>query len=180
MNKEERTVSSLEGKKILMIVANPNFRDEELFVPKKAFERHGANVKLTGNIAGIAKGMLGGTAEIESTLAGESADPYDAVVFIGGAGSPVFYDNLEAHRLAKEAVSKDKILGAICLAPGTLAKAGVLQGKTVTSFSSARNMLKEGGANFTGSKTEVDGKLITGSGPEAAEEFAQAIIDALK
>lgn len=173
-------MSSLEGKKILMIVANPNFRDEELFVPKKAFESHGANVKLTGNIAGIAKGMLGGTAEIESTLAGESADPYDAVIFIGGAGSPVFYDNLEAHRLAKEAVSKDKILGAICLAPGTLAKAGVLQGKTVTSFSSARNMLKEGGANFTGSKTEVDGKLITGSGPEAAEEFAQAIIDALK
>jgi protease I len=173
-------MSCLEGKKILMIVANSQFRDEELFETQKIFEDHGANVTLAGSSAGTAKGMLGGTAQIQSTIAKETADPYDAVVFIGGAGSTVYYDNLEAHRLAKEADSKGKILGAICLAPGTLAKAGLLQGKRATSFSSAGRLLKESGANYTGRMVEIDGKLITGSGPEAAVEFANAIKDALR
>jgi protease I len=175
-----KTVSCLTGKNILMIVANKDFRDEELFVPKKAFEDHGANVKLAGNTAGGAKGMLGGTANIDSTIANETADPYDAVIFVGGAGSTVFYDNLEAHRIAKEASAKGKVLAAICLAPGTLAKAGLLQGKRVTAFSSASGLLKQGGANYTGKMVEVDGKLITGTGPEAARAFASAVTDALK
>jgi len=173
-------MSCLEGKKILMIVANDKFRDEELFEPKKIFEDHGAKVKLAGNSVGIAHGMRGGTAQVESTLAKETAEPYDAVIFVGGPGSTVYYDNLEAHRIAKEADKNGKVLGAICMAPGTLAKAGLLRGKRATAFMAAGKLLRENGANFTGRLVEVDGKLITGSGPEAAKEFANAVTDALK
>ena len=173
-------MTCLEGKNILMIVANDNFRDEELFEPKKIFEGHGAKVKLAGNSVGLARGTRGGTVQIESTLAKESAEPYDAVVFVGGPGSTTYYDNLEAHRIAKEADTKGKVLGAICVAPGTLAKAGLLRGKRATSFRTTGQLLKENGANFTGRLVEVDGKLITGSGPEAAKEFANAVTDALK
>jgi protease I len=173
-------MTCLEGKNILMIVANDNFRDEELFEPKKIFEGHGAKVKLTGNSVGTAHGMRGGTAQIESTLAKEVAEPYDAVIFIGGKGSTVYYDNLEAHRIAKEAEKRGKVLGAICMAPGTLAKAGLLRGRRATSFMTTGKLLRENGANFTGRLVEVDGNLITGSGPEAAQEFANAVTDMLK
>jgi protease I len=169
----------LNGKKILIIVANQDFRDEELFKPKKIFEDNGATVTLAGISTGTAKGMLGGMVRVDSPIAKITADPFDAVVFVGGAGSTVYYDNLEAHRIAKEASRKGKVLGAICLASGTLAKAGLLQGKRATSFAAASKVLKAEGANFTGRMLEVDGKIITGSGPEAATEFGNAIKDAL-
>jgi protease I len=61
----------------------------------------------------------------------------------------------------------------------TLANAGVLSGRRATVFSSEAGKLKAKGAEYTGAKVERDGKIITGSGPEAAEEFGRAIVKAL-
>lgn len=68
---------------------------------------------------------------------------------------------------------------AICIAPVTLANAGILEGKRTTAFPSVESDLKARGANYTGNPVERDGKIITGSGPEAATEFGKTIVAAL-
>jgi protease I len=76
-------------------------------------------------------------------------------------------------------VKKEKIVGAICIAPVTLANAGILTGKKATVFESETKKLKDKGANCTRKNVERDGKTITANGPKAAKEFGETIAKAL-
>ncbi|PIP23942.1 MAG: hypothetical protein COX90_02420 [Candidatus Nealsonbacteria bacterium CG_4_10_14_0_2_um_filter_38_17] len=72
----------------------------------------------------------------------------------------------------------------ICIAPAILAKAGVLQGKNATVWSSAMDksavkILKDNEAVFEDKPVVAHGKIITASGPAAAEEFGQVIVKVL-
>ena len=51
--------------------------------------------------------------------------------------------------------------------PGDLANAGLLKGRTAV-YPDGAAILKTG-ANYTGGTVEVDGRIITGNGPEAAQ-----------
>ena len=175
----EDIMRELENKRILMIIASKGYRDEELSVPKKMFEDAGATVDIAADKEGRARGMLGSRVESDIVYSNAEIDKYDAVIFVGGVGSQVYWNDLKAHSLAKETIEKNKLLGAICLAPPTLAHAGVLKGKTATSYTSAATALKKAGANYTGQSVEVDGSIVTGDGPTAVVEFAQTIIDQL-
>ncbi|MBU1486563.1 DJ-1/PfpI family protein, partial [bacterium] len=104
---------------------------------------------------------------------------YDAVLFIGGGGSRQYFDDIDAHWIARQAVGEEKILGGICSAVSILANAGVLKGKRATAFSSEGPNLRAKGANYTGAAVEIDGKIITANGPQSATKFGQAILEAL-
>lgn len=167
-------------KKVLMVIALKGFRDEELLEPKKAFEEKGFQVVIASKQKGIAEGMLGAEAEVEKSLDEVKADDFDAVVFVGGQGSQVYYDDLKAHELARQAVRQGRVLASICLATGTLARAGLVSGKKVTGWPDVKGMVEAGNGKYTGKDVEADGKLITGKGPQAARAFAQKIVEALK
>jgi protease I len=167
-------------KKILMIIASHNFRDEELLIPKKLFEEKGYKVVIASSTLSPAKGMLGTVVVPEILINQVKVDDYEAIIFVGGIGSQEYFHNSVAHRIAQEAIKKEKILGAICLAPCILAEAGVLKGKKATVWYSAAQLLEEKGAIYTGKPVEIDGKIVTGSGPQAAQEFALTIIKLLK
>ena len=100
--------------------------------------------------------------------------------FIGGSGAKEYFNNKYAQGIAKQAAEKKKVLGAICIAPTILANAGVLKGVSATSFPSEESQLRSAGAKYTGSDVERDGLIITGSGPQAATQFGQAIVKALE
>ncbi|GAJ17159.1 unnamed protein product, partial [marine sediment metagenome] len=68
---------------------------------------------------------------------------------------------------------------AICIAPVTLANAGILDKKKATVFRSEVKAIKRKGAIYTGKVVEVDGNIITAEGPQAAEEFGKTIINLL-
>jgi len=70
-------------------------------------------------------------------------------------------------------------VGAICMAPSILANAGILTGRRVTVFPSEEDNLRAKGAEIISSYVTVDGKIVTGSGPYAAKEFAYAFLDTL-
>ncbi|MCX6798856.1 MAG: DJ-1/PfpI family protein [Candidatus Diapherotrites archaeon] len=170
---------NISGKKVLFIIAQQNFRDEELFEPKAVLEAAGASTTIASKKAGSATGMLGGKANASLALSDVSPGDFDAIIFVGGGGSSVFFNDPAAHDLAKEAAAQGKILGAICIAPSILANAGLLRGKKATAFSSEAQNLRDNGAGYTGQPVTVDGKIITGSGPAAAKEFGKKIAEAL-
>jgi len=172
------------NKKIVMITAFKDFRDEEYFVPREILETAGAEVKTASNQKGTAIGADGGEVEVDLLVSEVNSANFDAVIFIGGPGCLTNLDNEESYRIAQEAVSKNKTIAAICISPTILAKAGVLEGKKTTVWSSPMDkgpvkILEDNGAIYEDKPVVVDGKIITGNGPAAAEEFGEAIVQVL-
>jgi protease I len=167
------------GKKVLFVLAPKDFRDEEYLKPKEILEQAGVQIEVASRGVGEASGVFGAKAKVDKDLSQVSAEDYDGVIFIGGPGSSVYFNDESAFQLAKTAYEKGKIVGAICIAPSILANAGILSGKKATAFSSEEGNLKAKGAIFTGDEVTLDGWIITASGPQAAGEFAQEIKKAL-
>ena len=172
-------MAKLKGKKAVMIIAEKNFRDEELFEPKKILEAEGVKVIVASTSFNTARGMLGGKVKPDMLLSEIKVDDYDAIIFVGGSGASQYWNDSLAHNIAKEAVEKNKVLGAICIAPVTLANAGVLRGKKATVWPSERGKIEAKGAIYTGESVQIEGKIITAEGPQAARKFGEAIAKAL-
>ena len=172
-------MSKLTGKKIVMIIARSNFRDEEFLVPKGILEKEGAEVKVASSSLDESRGMLGAVAKPDILVADVNASDYDAVIFVGGQGASEYWEDAKAHEIARSAADEGKVLGAICIAPVTLANAGVLKGKRATVFPSEAGKLSKKEAICTRAGVEIDGKIITADGPRSATEFGEAIVEAL-
>ena len=170
----------LEGAKILFVIAPKNFRDEELMTPKKYFESLGAATTIASISTDTAVGMLGLRVKPQKLLSEVKAEDYDCVVFVGGAGAPVLWDNPDAQRIAKNAHKLGKPVGAICLAPVILARSGLLKNCNATVFHTAKAELIKDGANYTGDPVVKCGNIITANGPAAAEQFAQTLEDLIR
>lgn len=174
-----------EKNKIVMIVAFKDFKDEEYFVPRQIFEQADYEVITASYSRGTALGVDGGEIEVDILVDDLNPSDYQAVIFVGGPGAFNYFDDSRAHRVVQATIEADKVLGAICIAPAILAKAGVLAGRQATVWSSALDksavkFLTDNGAKFIEQNVVEDNKIITANGPEAAQEFAQTIIDAIK
>lgn len=162
-----------------MIIAPENFRDEELLEPKDVLENAGVEVTIASKDSDSATGMLGAMVGVDMDYKDIKVEDYDGIVFVGGSGASIYFDDLKAHSLAKEFFEQGKVVSAICIAPSTLAHAGLLKGRKATCFASQEEDLKSFGAEYTGEPVTTDGKIVTASGPTAATEFGQAILQNL-
>ncbi len=172
-------------KKILLIIASENFKDEEYFTTKEVLEDGGFYVETASNIPETAFGSDGGEARIDLTLDEANIDNYEGVFFIGGSGALKHLDNEASYKTAKEVIDSKKVLGAICIAPIILAKAGVLDGRNATVWTSlmdksAAKILEKNGATFVNKPVVQDGKIITANGPAAAKGFGKKIVKILE
>jgi len=165
---------------ILMVIAQEGFRDEELTIPKAMFEEKGYKVEIASKAMGEAKGMLGLRVKPDLALKEVDLKKYKALIFVGGVGAKDYFGDQIALRLAREAVDQGKVVGAICLASGILARAEILKGKKSTVWPSEAETLKQKGAIYTGKPVEVDGKIVTANGPEAAKAFAERVLELLE
>jgi protease I len=162
-------------KNAVMIIAQENFRDEELFRPKDVLEENGIEVKVASTSLRKASGMLGGAFKPDMLVNEINPGDFAAIIFVGGSGASQYWNDPLAHKLAQEASSQGKIVAAICIAPVTLANAGILKGRRATVWPSEGKALEQKGAQYSGKPVEVDGNIITASGPEAAVSFAHEI-----
>lgn len=171
------------SQKILMVIAPEEFRDEELNIPRHLFQARGMHVDVASTVLGEAKGMLGAKELIHLSLQTISSKDYDAILIVGGMGSPKhLWHNLQLHEIVRCAKVECKVIGAICLSGAALAHAGLLHGKKATVYETpeALEALKAGGAYYTAEPVTVDGYVITANGPEAAEAFGQAVLKVLQ
>jgi len=160
-----------------LFVIYKQFQESEYGEPRTILEDKGVIVTVASSSLDVVTGHLGTRVEPDIVLSDVHAADYDAIVFVGGYG----YDRKdpEACRVAQEAAAEGKVLAAICVAPITLAKAGVLKGKRATASVPA-STLKAEGAIYTGALVERDGLIITANGPMAARRFGEAIAAALE
>ena len=163
-----------------MVIASNQFRDEEYQKPRALLEASGVQVTVASSSLKEAVGMLGLKVKPDILLKDAKMEIFDAIVFVGGMGATEYWENPTAHALAKRAYESGKPTSAICLAPMTLANAGLLKGKKATIWADAAKEFQTKGVVYTGKPVETDGRIITGSGPDAAEAFGKALVEALK
>lgn len=172
-------MKNLTGKKILIVVAYQDYQDTEYRIVTERLAMFGAELEVASSSIGSATGQQGGSLGVNIALADVDPYQYDALVFIGGAGSVEYQHNATALELVRQFVQSRKVIGAICLAPLILAKAGVLVGREATVWTGYENEeakeLESSGARFTGAAVTVDKRLVTANGPEAAIDFAEAL-----
>lgn len=162
--------------RVLMVVGSRNFRDEEYFEPRRVFEAAGMEVVTASSREGPVRGALGGWVRSDRLLAAARAADHGAVVFVGGDGAREYVDSKTAWRLAREALGQGKVLGAICMAPLILARAGLLRERRVTAWPGVRDEVARAGAVVVDDPVVVDERLVTADGPQSARRFAEAIL----
>ena len=172
----------LQGTRVLMVIAPEEFRDEELLTPQSILSEAGARVDVASTRAGVATGMLGATVTPNLLLADVKAQDYQAVIVVGGMGSPEYlWQEPKLHAIIQELHKNGRVIAAICLSGAVLANAGVLAGKKATVYSTpeSEQALADGKAEFVDQPVVQDGKVITANGPEAAQHFGETIVQEL-
>lgn len=161
---------------VLMIVPPERFRDEELFVTREALHEAGISTTVASTRAGTCRGSRGGTVEA-AALGHVNRGDYQGVVVVGGGGARLLFDDPAVQDLVREAAAGGQVLGAICLAPVVLARAGVLNGRRATVAGTMAVELQAHGAHYTGPGVTVDDLLVTANGPKSSRLFGQRIAE---
>jgi protease I len=175
------TTTTLTGDagNILVVVADLDFNEVEYNAVSLALSGSGYGMILANASGADSVGDRGSVLPVDTTLDQVSTEYYEAVVFVGGEGAEQYFDDATALALANEMNDEGKTVAAICIAPVILANAGIIEGKDATVSSSMEGELEAKGAVLVGQPVAVDGNIITGSGPSAAEEFAAEVVKAL-
>jgi protease I len=166
--------------KVVFITAPEAFRDEEYYNPKKILEDENIEVITASVKIGELRGRFGFKTTSTFLIQDINPNDFDAIVYIGGSGSAIFFDNRYALNLANDFFKQQKPTASICIAGVILANAGILKGTKATVFIDGKEALVKGGAVYTGNPLEVDGNIITANGPGAAEEFGKAVLKSLE
>ena len=173
-----------EEVKVLVVIAQDQFRDEEALEPINIFKEAGYEVTVASTSADTAKGMLGAELEPDITLDQVNPDDYDMLSITGGMGSPQYlWDNEKLHAIVRSFNDNEKVFGAICLSPVVLVKTGILDGKEATCYvtDDVKNEFENKDVTLKDDNVFVtDGRIITGNGPHAAGEYANKIIEIYK
>ncbi|MGO4211959.1 type 1 glutamine amidotransferase domain-containing protein [Terriglobus sp. 2YAB30_2] len=167
--------NDLTGKRVA-ILATDGFEQSELREPYKALQAAGATVEIVSPRAGEIKGWdmtdWGETVKVDVNLNSAQASDYDALVLPGGVMNP---DRLRmdanAVSFVKEFFTADKPVSAICHGPWTLIEAGVVKGRTMTSWPSLKTDLMNAGASWVDREVVEDKGLVTSRKPDDLKVF---------
>lgn len=165
----------------VVILATDGVEESELVEPRKALQQAGASVFLISpnpdKITAWQHDKKSNEYPVDATLGGVDPDDFDALVLPGGVMNP---DTLRLSHTAIQFITDIALAGkpiaAICHGPWTLINAGVVSGKTVTSWSSLKIDLQNAGAEWVDKEVVVDGNLVTSRKPADLPAFNKAMI----
>ncbi len=164
-------------KKILMVVPPQGFHDEQYQVCRRIWESRGYKVSVA-SLGRAARGEAGIAIPIDIAIKDVKTYDYDAIVFVGGEGVGLLFDDEPTRKLAKDA--KYKVMAASDRAVVLLSLAGALENKKVAGPPESVSWLLKGKAEYTAELVQVDDKLITIKDAGMSERMANAVVTALE
>jgi protease I len=175
---------TLSGTTIAILLAPRGTEDPEFAQPKAALEAEGATVTVIGLEAGPAQTVNNDldpaeTYAVAAEAGAVSAAAFDGLVIPGGCvGADKLRGSAAVVGLVKAFVEAGKPVGAICHAPWTLVEAGVVSGRTLTSFPSLQTDLRNAGATWVDREVVQDRGLITSRTPKDLPAFCATLVQA--
>ncbi len=168
--------------KVLLVIAHKNYQPLEYSCPKKILTAAGFKVINVSDKTGLAVAQDGSTSKVNLVLEKVDVIGYNGLFIVGGSGALEFLDNERTYKLLRQWQKTGRPYGAICIAPRILAKAGVLENKKATGWDGDNKLaevFQENSVKYIKETVVRDGQVVTGSGPAAAEEFGQVILQTL-
>lgn len=142
--------------------------------------RAGIEVVVAGLMPGIVKASRGTQLVPDTTLDAVLHEEYDMVVLPGGMpGAQHLKDDTRIIGLIQKMAAADRYIAAICVAPTVLATAGVLSGKTATSYPGFLEKMNLNNVTLSTDAVVRDGRVITSRGPGTAMDFALSLVEIL-
>jgi protease I len=176
---------NLEGKRIAFL-ATDGVEQSELEQPWQELMKAGAKVELLSVHKGAIQAMRhmdkGDTFEVDGLVADADPSDYDGLVLPGGVANPdMLRANEKAVQFVRRFAEQSKPIAAICHGPWTLVEAGVVRGRTLTSWPSLKTDIENAGGKWVDEEVHVDRGLVTSRKPDdlpafsakAIEEFAE-------
>jgi protease I len=172
----------LKGRTIAALAAD-GFEKVELTVPLRALKRAGAKVDVVslrhGRIRGVNLHMPASRVGVDKTISEADPGDYDGLLLPGGFINPdLLRQSAEAREFVRAFAASDKPIATLCHGPWVLASAGLLVGRTLTSWPGIRDDVVNSGATWLDQEIVRDGNLTTSRGPQDMAAFVPAMLAA--
>lgn len=170
----------LDGMRVAILVAD-YFEQIEMTEPRKALEQAGASTSLIAPKAGKVQGFNHDTKAdsftVDQTLDQANPDSFDAVLLPGGALNADF---LRVQPRAQEFVRRfdraGKPMAVICHAPWLLVSAGLVRGRTLTSYHTIQDDIRNAGGTWEDREVVRDRNWVTSRQPEDIPAFNREML----
>ena len=164
--------------KIAVVLAD-DFEDVEFTTPKAALIEAGHEVVVIGSDEGVVTGKQGTDVHVDLVVADATPADYDALLIPGGFSPDHLRTDDEIVAFVSAMVAADVPIAAVCHAPSLLIEAGVVDGRTMTSWPSIRTDLANAGATVVDEEVVIDEPFITSRNPDDLTAFSSALVRAL-
>jgi protease I len=173
----------LDGKTIAFL-ATEGVEQVELTEPWKAVEQAGGTPELVslepGRVQAFHHLDKGDTFEVDHTAREADPDRYDGLVLPGGVANPDrLRTDADAVGFVRAFFDAAKPVAVICHGPWTLIDAGVVRGRTLTSWPSLQTDLRNAGATWVDEQVHVDQGLVTSRKPDDLPAFCEKLVEEL-
>ncbi len=169
----------LQGFRVAALV-DDRFEQVELTKPRAALEKEGAQVDLIsshGRLTGMKHDDPGDSFQRDVALNRARVDSYDAVLIPGGV---INADRLrvqpEAQQFARGMVEQEKPVAVICHGGWLLISAGLVRGRTMTSWPSLQDDYRNAGANWVDQEVVVEGNWVSSRKPDDIPAFNREMV----
>jgi len=171
----------LNGKRVAILVAE-GFEQSEMVEPKKALEHAGAETFIVSpekdEVQGWKHFDKADRFHVDVQVEEAKAEEFDALVLPGGVANPdQLRTNPKAVQFTKQFFEAGKPVGVICHGPWTLIEAGVVKGRTMTSWPSLKTDLSNAGAKWVDQEVVVDRGLVSSRKPGDLPAFSRKLIE---
>ena len=172
--------NTLQGMRVAMIVSD-DFEQAKFTEPKKALEQAGAKVTVVapkaGQVTGMNHDVKADTFNVDMTLDAANPSDFDALMLPGGAlNARCLAHDAGRQQFVKDFDSKGKPIAFICHAPWLLVSAGLVKGRTMTSWASIQDDLRNAGANWVDQEMVQDRNWVDAGRPKDLGAFNPAMV----
>jgi protease I len=172
---------TLVGRRVAILVMN-NFEEAELTGPKKGLEDAGARVVIasakSGQVTAMKHDEKSAKFQVDKIFAELDACDYDAVMLPGGVfNADTIRSESAAQQFVQDMAALNKPIGVICHGSWLLISAGLMKGRTLTSWPSLKDDLKNAGASWVDREVVVDGNLVSSRKPADIPAFNDKLIE---
>lgn len=167
--------------KVAFLLAD-QFEDSEMQVPYEEVKKAGHEAVIIGLKSGQTVKGKQGKAEYktEKAISEVQASEFDAVVIPGGSSPEGLREDQSILDFVTEANETGKPIAAICHGPQILISAGLLEGRTITSYPPLKDDMTNAGAEFRDEEVVVDGNFVTSRTPKDEPAFVRELLKKLQ
>lgn len=179
----QQNTRDLHGMKVA-ILACEGFEQVEMTEPRKALEQAGATTHLVsqdkGQVQAFKHHDRADKFDVDWTFDEVRPDDYDAVLLPGGAlNADTIRVNEKAQQFVQAMQRAGKPFAVICHAPWLLVSAGLVKGRTLTSWQTLQDDIQNAGGKWVDQQVVKDANWVTSRKPDDIPAFNEAMLDLL-